>query len=79
MSIEDHRAWVARYGEWTSPKQRPGEQLVQHVIGQLATALERSETELVEEVVARVGFKQDGARPRRAVGAPGADRCCPYS
>jgi hypothetical protein len=62
MSIGDHRAWVAKYGGWTPPKPRPGEKLVEHVMGQLATALERSEVELVNDVIARVGFNE----PERA-------------
>ena len=62
MSIEDHRAWVAKYHGWTPPKPRPGEKLVEHVIGQLATALERPEVELVNDVIARVGFNE----PERA-------------
>src|SRR4029450_3524101 len=41
MSIDDHRAWVARFSEWKPPKRRPGEKLVKHIVGQLATALER--------------------------------------
>jgi hypothetical protein len=56
MSIEDHRAWIAKFGEWTSPKRRPGERLVEHVMGQLAAALGRAETELVSDVIARVDY-----------------------
>lgn len=62
MSIKDHRAWVALHGEWTPPKPRPGDQRVEHVMGQLATALARSEAELVNDVIARVGFNE----PERA-------------
>src|SRR5262245_33866849 len=56
MSIVDHRAWVAKYGEWTPPKSRPGERLVEHVMGQVATALEHSEAETVVKVTARVAY-----------------------
>jgi hypothetical protein len=62
MSIEDHRAWVARFGEWKPPQRRPGEKLAKHVMEQVATALERSEAELVNDVIARVGFNE----PERA-------------
>ena len=70
MSIEDHRAWVATYGEWTPLKPRPDEKLVEHVIAQLATALDRSEAELVNDVIARVDLA--GARAPRALGTSGA-------
>jgi hypothetical protein len=56
MSIEKHRAWVAMYGERTPPKPRPGEKLVEHVMGQLATALERSAAEIVSDVIARADY-----------------------
>jgi hypothetical protein len=62
MSIEDHRAWIARFGEWEPPKRRPGEKLVKHIMAQLATALVRSDAELVNDVIARVGFNE----PERA-------------
>jgi hypothetical protein len=58
MSIEDHRGWVAKYGTWTPPARRPGEEFTSHVLGQLATALERSEAELVNDVIARVAFNE---------------------
>jgi hypothetical protein len=58
MSVEDHRAWVAKFGERMLPKRRPGDKLVEHVMGQLATALKRSEAELVNDVIARVGFNE---------------------
>jgi hypothetical protein len=56
MSIADHRDWVAKYGEWTPPKSRPGDRLVEHVMGQLATALGRSEAEIVDDVIARADY-----------------------
>jgi hypothetical protein len=58
LSIEDHRDWIARFGEWTPPTRRPGEKLVDHVMGRLSTALGRSEAELLKDVVARVDFNE---------------------
>jgi len=71
MSIEDYRAWVATYGNWTPSKKRPGDSQVEHVMRQLATALERPEAEIVEDVTAR-RLRCDGASPARPLGAPGA-------
>jgi hypothetical protein len=68
MSIEDHRAWVAKFGEWTPPKLRPGDKLVEHVMGGLTTALKRSGAELINDVIARVGFNA-GERARLEVWA----------
>jgi len=56
MSIEDYRAWVATYGNWTPSKKRPGDSQVEHVMRQLATALERPEAEIVEDVTARADY-----------------------
>ena len=58
MSIEDHRAWVAKFGEWTPPKRRPGDKLVKHIMEQLASALGCPEAALVNKVTARVGFTE---------------------
>jgi hypothetical protein len=62
MSIEDHRAWVAKFGQWTPPKGRPDDKLVEHVMGRLAAALKLSEAEIVDEVIARANFNE----PERA-------------
>jgi hypothetical protein len=58
MSIDDHRAWVANYANWSPPWRRPGEKLVDHVIGRLAAALKRSEAEIINEVIARADFNE---------------------
>jgi hypothetical protein len=58
MSIEDHRAWVAKFGEWTPSKRRPGDKLVKHIMVQLASALGCPEAALVNKVTARVGFTE---------------------
>ena len=60
MSIKDHRAWVAKYGEWTPSALRPGKKQVDYVTGQLSTALGRSEAGLLEDVVARVAPPERG-------------------
>ena len=63
LSIEEHRAWIARFGDWVPPTLRPSEKQVDHVIGRLATTLGRSEAGLLKDVIARGDFN-DAERAR---------------